>query len=247
MSEKYINSPIQEALCEFAYRSNKPWDLTIPGLVYDRIKEQFPIKRYSMAYGISTEERERTAKPKIEFAQRIQFVNDKNDILVQIGQNILSINHLSPYSSWENFKPQIINVFNIYTRITEPEKLSQIALRYINRIVLKKTNIEIEDYFRFFPSLPKEIPDNFNVFHMVAGIPYRENLDKLQISIGSVSPNNPEENYVNIILDIHYSTTDVEKKSVDEISNWIEQAHLIIGHTFEKCITDKCREIFKGE
>ena len=47
MSRRYKNSPIIEAICEFQFEENSEWDLTIPGLVYDRVQNEFPIRRHA--------------------------------------------------------------------------------------------------------------------------------------------------------------------------------------------------------
>ncbi len=45
MSRKYKNPPVVEALCEFQFISDKSWDLTLPGLIYERVKSEFPVKQ----------------------------------------------------------------------------------------------------------------------------------------------------------------------------------------------------------
>jgi len=45
MGKKYKNPPIVEALCEFQFVPGQPWDITIAGMLYERIKDEFPIKQ----------------------------------------------------------------------------------------------------------------------------------------------------------------------------------------------------------
>lgn len=45
MVRKYKHPPIVEALCEFQFIPSQPWDITIPGLLYDRINSEFPVKQ----------------------------------------------------------------------------------------------------------------------------------------------------------------------------------------------------------
>jgi len=45
MKRKYKKPPIVEALCEFQFIPQEPYNLTIPGLFYDKIKEEFPIRQ----------------------------------------------------------------------------------------------------------------------------------------------------------------------------------------------------------
>ena len=42
MPKRYNNPPIVEALCEFQFDEDVPWDLTLIGLIYDKLKDYFP-------------------------------------------------------------------------------------------------------------------------------------------------------------------------------------------------------------
>ena len=52
MGRRYKNPPIVEALCEFEFISSQPWDLTIPGLIYEKVKDEFPDKRQQIGIGV---------------------------------------------------------------------------------------------------------------------------------------------------------------------------------------------------
>jgi len=41
---KYRKPPVVEALCEI-YFAGSNWDETVPGRFYDRVKDNFPVKR----------------------------------------------------------------------------------------------------------------------------------------------------------------------------------------------------------
>lgn len=45
MGRKYRNPPLIEALCEFQFVPTQPWDLTIPGFFYEKVKNDFPAKQ----------------------------------------------------------------------------------------------------------------------------------------------------------------------------------------------------------
>jgi uncharacterized protein (TIGR04255 family) len=44
MPKKYEKPPIIEAVCEFRFSGKSKWDLTIPGLIYDSVKDEYPQK-----------------------------------------------------------------------------------------------------------------------------------------------------------------------------------------------------------
>ncbi len=75
----------------------------VPGLVFERIKAQFPT-RNKIAGPIDEVERALTAEA-FEEMQRsvplVRFASNDGQYLVQIGQHLLGVNHLQPYTSWD--------------------------------------------------------------------------------------------------------------------------------------------------
>ena len=42
MSIQYNNPPIREVVCEFRFEEGSPWDLSVPGLIYSKMADEFP-------------------------------------------------------------------------------------------------------------------------------------------------------------------------------------------------------------
>lgn len=147
MSKKYSNPPIVEALCEFQFVPGQPWDMTIPGLLYEKIKSEFPVKQLQMGFGIGLQPKEESLQQIVEMSQRMQFLRSDKTALVQVGPDFLTINHLKPYPTWEEFKPLIIGNLKIYQEVAKPKGFKRIGLRYINKIDFDQHPIELTDYF----------------------------------------------------------------------------------------------------
>lgn len=244
MGRKYSNPPIEEALCEFQFVPSQPWDITIPGLFYDRIKEEFPEKQQQMGFGLSFQPKEGgIAEHKIELAPpRMQFFRTNKSALVQVGPNLLTINHLRPYPSWENFKPLILDSLMKYQEITKPKGLKRIGLRYINKIEFNKGPIELSDYFNYYPFIPQKLPQIHSAFNVRIEIPYEGGRDHLLLALASMVPEKPD--VLSLLLDIDYIMAKSEGISLNETLDWIENAHTAIENAFEACITDRCRNLF---
>jgi uncharacterized protein (TIGR04255 family) len=65
MSKKYETPPIIEALCHFQYRQNTSWDLTIPGFIYEKVKNTFPQKTQVAHMDLAAVTRLELANPRI--------------------------------------------------------------------------------------------------------------------------------------------------------------------------------------
>jgi len=246
MGRKYKNPPVVEALCEFQFIPNQPWDMTIPGLMYEKIKTEFPDKQEQIGINIQSRPTEKGLEQKIEPAPlKIQFFKKDKSALVQLAPNLLVINCLKPYPSWEEFKSLIIKKLEVYREITNPKGFKRIGLRYINIFEFNKPQIELKDYFRYYPPIPDTLPQNPSSFLTKVELPVEKGHAMLIISLRSAIPNKPDS--LSILLDIDYAMVTPEHILIQDISNWLEKAHQKVEDAFEGCITDKARELFEGE
>ena len=104
MPKVYTNPPITQAICEFQFRSSKDWDWTIPGLVYQLIESDFPVKKQEMAFEIQVMPQSNPVVQRAGSAlSKMQFVSADGHAMVQIGPDLLGINVLTPYPGWSDF------------------------------------------------------------------------------------------------------------------------------------------------
>jgi uncharacterized protein (TIGR04255 family) len=245
MSRKYSNSPIVEALCEFQFIPSEPWDMTIPGLLYENINDEFPIKQQRTNFGIGFQPKEDGIEQKVEMSQRMQFFRSDKSALVQVGPDLLTVNHLKPYSTWKTFKSMILKNLRIYQAIVKPKGFKRIGLRYINKIEFREHRIELKDYFNYYPFIPANLPQIPEAFQVRVEFPYQEGRDRLLLTFASAIPEKP--NILALLLDLDYIMVIPERVSMDRADEWIEEAHKIVEIAFEACITDKTRNLFMEE
>ena len=243
MGKKYENPPLVEALCEFRFISDEPWDLTLPGLIYEKVKQEFPVKQQQSGIGVQIRPTKEGLEHKIEPAPpRIQFLNKDRNAMIQIAPNLLVVNQLKPYPNWERFKEMVLKIFDIYKETAHPKSLRSIGLRYINIVEVNEQEIELKDYFRFYPHTPDDLPEDFNSFLMRAEFPFENDKERLTLTLTPVISKKPD--VISILLDIHYAAIAPECVPFDRVSEWLEKAHERIEEAFESCITDKARDLF---
>lgn len=244
MTRKYKKCPIIEALCEFQFTSKEQWDFTIPGLIYEKVKNKFPIKQQQIGIEMQFQPTEKGFEHKVEPAPpRTQFYRKNKRALIQVAPDLFVINHLKPYTSWAKFKPMILDNLKIYRTVAKPQGFKRIGLRYINKINIKERSVKLKDYFTFYPATPPKLPQEYRGFISRVEISYFDDRDRLLITIGTTQPEKP--NITSIILDMDYIMNEPETISTDSLNEWIEEAHSTIKTTFEACITDKCRDLLE--
>lgn len=242
MGRKYKNPPLVEALCEFQFIPQEPYDLTIPGLFYEKIKNEFPEKEEQAGVDFQLQMTDRGIEQKIvPVPPKVRFFKPGGTPLVQLAPDLLAVNCLQPYPSWESFKPVILENLEVYREVARPKGFRRIGLRYINVLELNKVNVELTDYFCYYPSIPEVLPQQVDTFLSRVEIPYED--ERLILTLGTIVPKRPDS--IQITLDIDYVMVTPEKITFDDISAWLDKAHERVEYAFEACITDKARELFQ--
>lgn len=244
MSKRYKKSPVIEALCEFQFVPSKSWDLIIPGLIYEKVKKEFPDRQQKIGIGFKFRATKKGFEHKVEPAPpRIQFHRKNRTALIQIAPDLLVINQLKPYPTWAKFKQMILETLKIYKKVVKPKGFKRIVLKYINKINIKAKSVDLSEYFNFYPYISKDLPQSYTNFISRVEIPYEKNRDRMIVAIGGT----PSEslNMQSIILDINYIMANPEAIPIEEFKKWIDHAHSVVEKTYESCIKNKSRVLFE--
>lgn len=242
MTNRYGKPPVKQAICEFQFVSDKVWDWTIPGLIYQKISGKFPIKQQEQAFQISVTPQ--LQQPVQEFStalSKMQFLKNDKSAMVQLGPDLLGINVQSPYPGWPDIFKLISEQFQIYLETASPKNFKRIGLRYINEIEFQAGGIETTEYFQYYPHLPKTIEQTHGPFSMRVMHTFEDGRDSLIINFANVLPSA----LLRYVLDLDYSLAQPDKVQLSGGSEWVENAHAKIEDMFEACITDKLRALFE--
>jgi len=245
MSKKYRNPPIMEVVCEFRFPIETPWDITIPGLLYEKVKEKFPHREPRIIQHMEIKQARREVEHKFHTEERIFFFDSSKKTFIQAGHRILSINRLRPYISWNEFKPNIEKAFTSLLDIVNVKNLQRIGLRYINKIEIPKTSVDLETYFEFRPFLGSKLPQNIVDFIVGCMFAFNNGQDMCKVELKSAVPDTPEHNA--FMLDLDYFLAKPQTVSADQALEWVDDAHDKVEKIFEGCITDELRKIFGEE
>ena len=242
MPKRYNNPPIIEALCEFQFDEDVPWDLTLIGLIYDKLKDYFPKKQQlqlDLALAATQINPQIGTVPMIPL---MRFLDRDEKKLVQIGQNLLTVNHLKPYESWEEFSPFIEKGIEAYYEIARPKGFRHVGMRYINRIEVPRSNINVENLFRFRPLIPSDLPQDIEAFLIGVNLPYENAKDTLRIQVGTVNPDAPD--MIVVIFEISYVFAKPGEIALEDVAKALETAHKHVENAFEFCLTDELKQTF---
>ena len=243
MGSKYKNPPIIEALCEFQFAPDSPWDLVKPGLVYEKVRDTFPKRRQARQLSVGISASREGVEQEVRTTDRVQFLREDEKALVQVGPHLLAVNHLKPYPSWQEFLPLIERGLRAYCDVVGPESIHRVGVRYINRFEVAGQRFELEDYVEFRPFVGPNLPKEHGPFIVGIQVPYEGSRDILKIQLTSARVETLDT--AAMMLDLDYFLAKPGEIALDNVLEWVDAAHNRIEEAFEACITDRLRQMFE--
>lgn len=242
MGGKYANPPLVEAICEFRLASDTAWDMAIPGLIYKRLKSEFPVRKQRLFQETEFAHREDGFHRQIRVTECVLLFAEDRRAFVQLGPRWLMVNVLRPYPTWMGFKSKIELAFEALGQVVEIVSLERVGLRYINRIDGLDSSVELGRYLGFYPTFGFQLGNRAVDFAVDGEFVYAGGRDRCRIRLGTVPTG--DTRHTTLVLDIHYFLArEVEAQAV---MGWLEEAHDGVVGIFEECITDALREKFRA-
>jgi len=155
------HAPIVEAVLDIDCDMPPKFDLAaLQGAAHDGFRSHYPKIRVQFLEE-QTIERTAAEPPRISARRSIlalQFLHEDERQLVQVRAQGFSFNRLAPYTSLDDYLPEIQRAWTIFTKLTAPVKIRAVRLRYINRLLIPLVGprVELIDYFKVSPRLPEE-------------------------------------------------------------------------------------------
>lgn len=155
-----------------------------------------------------------------------------------------TFSRLEPYESWDAFSAEAKRLWPMYKDVAKPSKISRIAVRFINRLVLPGVRIEPEEYLNTFAHISNSLPDELRTigpFLMSVRL-LQNDLRGWMVLNESLAPIQ-SPGTVSVILDLDLFVEDPKISGDDELWHMFERLRERKNTYFEACITDKTREL----
>ncbi|MCS6889060.1 MAG: TIGR04255 family protein [Chloroflexus sp.] len=242
MGRTYANPPIVEVVCEFRLSQETLWDLALPGLIYEKLRDQFPHREQRLLQEFGIEQSSEGIRQEIRTSERILFFTDDRRMFVQVGPRLIAVNCLKPYPTWAHFKPIIVRTWQHVIDTVAVRGIDRIGLRYINQIELAHVQANLADLFQFYPYLGPHLPRQMSSFLIGSEFVFHEQRDRCRVQLMSLEIDSPV--IATVLLDIDYFLARSNGVAVDRALDWVETAHSEVEAIFEGCITDQLRALF---
>jgi len=179
--------------------------------------------------------------------QAFQFLQADKKQLVQVRSQGYSFNRLAPYSTLDDYLPEIERTWKLFVGLAGPTLIRAIRLRYINRILLpmKEGKLEIGEYLKVSPQLPDESNLTFVGFLNQHSAVENGTGNHANIVLTTLPV---EGDKLPLILDI--GVMHGEDKEVDNwpwISENIRSLRNLKNRIFKNTLTDVCLNLFQHQ
>ncbi len=248
---KLRNPPIVEAVFDVDCDLPPGLDLTsLEGPSRALFADVYPKFQTQLMQGLNIEA-VKDGQPSVTASTAVQsllFRHDDEKQLVQVRAQGFSFNRLAPYTSLDDYLPEIERTWRLYVQLVSPVKVRAIRLRYINRILLPMTAttekaVDLDEYFKIGPRLPDE--EGLILSGFLSQQAAIEKDTGLHINWVLTSQGAIDEKLA-IILDITVASTIAAapadwpkmRRSIDALRNLKNRA-------FENTLTRKCIALFQ--
>jgi uncharacterized protein (TIGR04255 family) len=107
---RYEKPPIEEAVCDIQFAPGTDWDPTLPGRLFEKLKDTYnekPRQLQIVESQLQSVAAEGSASTLLHHfgKMRVQLLAEKGTRIVGISQDQLSVHMLRPYTQWEDFRP----------------------------------------------------------------------------------------------------------------------------------------------
>jgi uncharacterized protein (TIGR04255 family) len=242
MGKKYANPPVEEAVCEFRLTQDTQWDMTIPGLIYEKLRDEFSEREQRMISEMEFTHGAEGIQQHIRTSERVVLSTKDKKMLIQIGARLLVINVLKPYPSWQKYKPRVQKAWDSLLDTVEVKGIERMGLRYINLIKVPSPVSELSDFLQFYPFVGDKLPQRMVSFIMGAEFSFTDDRDRCRAQL---APLPATEGAQTFLLDIDYFLNRPRGVEVKNALEWVEEAHNRVEEIFEGCITDRLRKVFE--
>jgi len=187
--------------------------------------------------------------PKVKVTQALralQFFSKDSLQLVQVRSNGYSFNRLRPYSSLDDYLPEIRRTWQLFVELGAPVRIRRIALRYINRILLpmeQETRVDLDDYLPLGPRFPEGHSLTYNNFLN------RYSADEVgtgnHVTI-TLTNQKIENGQLPVIFDIEVNRTlETTPDNWDAVQGAIASLRDLKNRVFKKTLSVKCLNLFR--
>lgn len=242
------NAPIIEAVLDIDCDLPPSLELEmLKAAATDALQGRYPKFRQQLIHQ-HVFRKEAGAEPEIQMKESLgpmQFLTQDEKQLVQFRPNGFSFNRLAPYSSLDDYLPEIEASWNTFRELARPLLVRKIGIRMINRILLPmpEGRLDFGDFLLVPPRLP-ETGDKLGFIgfldqHLAADVETGNQANIVKTT------ELPQDGKLPLILDIDvFHPGQLGQESWEDLLARIKSLRNLKNRIFRHTLTPQCLNLF---
>lgn len=247
----YSRPPVGEALIDIKIDPLSPENLPLLEALHAQLSEDYPTKKTRHRYTstIAVEAGAFVTTPAASGPLGYWFESADNRRIVQARLDGFTYNNIKPvttdqWAGWPAMRAEAKNAWDVYLNAVNPIAITQFAVRYINRIVIPLSPIELYDYFSVPPRVPPDLPyQDMLDFSSSVTIDIPEHKAIAVLRHAPAKEQSPGK--VTVMLDI--AVIRAHRTPVNDFPIWetLDQLRELKNKIFEASLLPKAKELFR--
>jgi uncharacterized protein (TIGR04255 family) len=173
------------------------------------------------------------------------FKHEDGKQLVQVRAQGFSFNRLAPYSTLDDYLPEVERTWKMFVKLAAPVQVRGIRLRYINRLPIPAVEgrVELNDFLKVGPRLSDE--------RSLALVGFLNQNSAVETKTGNevktiLTLRKPERDIVPIIFDITAGNGEsAQPEDWPQILSRLQALRDLKNRVFFDTLTEKCLQLFR--
>lgn len=249
--EHFPQAPAIEAVLDIKARATV--ELTEPGLLeaarqhlsaYEFLDSQREIKH---EVRLSTTPQGKEIQQGLEDLgwKGMRFRSADRGYIVNIHREGMIFSRLSPYQNWEKFQEEGLRLWSFSAKLTKPETISRIGVRFINRIILPQGEINFESYLTSPPSPPENMPMPFLGFMHQSIFQVTKSPYSIMVTKTIQPPSPTTSDRFALVVDIDVFTSMPRPIATAGLEACLKDMRWLKNKAFFGSITEKAKGLFR--
>lgn len=244
---KYKRAPITEAIIDLRVSPRPDLELAVIKAIAESDVAEYPsIAEFREAHGnfqVGPGPGDQEASVEARTLGFQSVARDGKSIIRRLTNGFAYFQR-APYDTWVPFQKSARTFWKDYRDTTSPDRVTRIAVRYINRIDIPTPGnkaVELSDYFRVYPEFPDGIHSYVDGFLIQVRMGLKDGATKAVINQTLAPP--AKKGVLSVILDQDLYRENSVPQEEEAIWDAFEALRLQKDEVFESSITDATREL----
>jgi uncharacterized protein (TIGR04255 family) len=208
----------------------------------EKFRDQYPdkktIEKFQYKIGARPPHTKQTSSKQLGF----RYSNRDNTQVIQATISGLTFSRLPPYEDWGKLRAEAWRVWKIYAGLVQPDGITRVAARYINKLELPGPLLDFDNYLNYAPVVPKALPQMYAGFFSRIVVPDKKG--QCMAIVTQMYQPGQDPSAVSVVLDIDVFR---EKPFANEQEAWttIDKLRDFKNLIFFDSITEKSAELYQ--